>query len=44
MLRIITAIIAIFVFVEQVGDGFIVKDEEPLVICEMGDVFIRDGK
>ncbi len=38
------AILLILLTAVELGDGYIVKDPDPVVICEMGAVYVRDGK
>jgi hypothetical protein len=44
-LRIIfIALVWVVVMVVNAGDGYIIHDPEPLVVCEMGWTYLRAGK
>jgi len=41
---ILAIVILILLMAAEVGDSFIVHDLEPIVVVEMGDVYLREGK
>ena len=38
------AILLVLLTAAELGDGYIVKDPDPVVVCEMGAVYVREGR